>query len=216
MDTLRSVNIIDALADLLLGAQCPGCDEPGWGLCAECVSALDVIPTIVERPGVPTIVAANPYRPHLSKIIPRYKDDGALHIEPALSKRLAVAVKALQLPSDTWLVPIPSRPSAVRARGFDHAARLAAATARATGLRSRRGLRRTSRGSDQLELGRASRSRNMHASMRSTMRAGRVVVVDDIVTTGASLAEGIRALEHSGVDVLAAAVIANVDEPSKK
>ncbi len=51
--------------------------------------------------------------------------------------------------------------------------------------------------------------------MRSTMRAGRVVVVDDIVTTGASLAEGIRALKHSGVDVLAAAVIANVDEPAQ-
>ncbi|WP_297748014.1 ComF family protein [uncultured Tessaracoccus sp.] len=207
------MNIINALADLLLGAQCPGCDEPGWGLCTECVSALDVTPTVVGRPGVPTIMAANLYRPHLSKIIPRYKDDGALHIERSLSRRLAVAVNALQLPSDTWLVPIPSRPSAVRARGFDHAARLAAAAARATGLRSRRGLRRTSRGTDQLELGRASRNRNMHASMHSTMHTGRAVVVDDIVTTGASLAEGVRALEHSGVDVLAAAVIANVDEP---
>lgn len=215
MDTLWSVNVIDALADLLLGAQCPGCDEPGWGLCATCALALDVTPTIVERPGVPTIVAANPYRPHLSKIIPRYKDDGALHIEPALSRRLAVAVEALQLPSDTWIVPIPSRPSAVRARGFDHGARLAATAARSAGLRSRRGLRRTSKGADQLELSRASRSQNMHGSMRSTMRAGRVVVVDDIVTTGASLAEGIRALEHSGVDVLAAAVIANVDETSQ-
>ncbi len=49
--------------------------------------------------------------------------------------------------------------------------------------------------------------------MHSTMHTGRAVVVDDIVTTGASLAEGVRALEHSGVDVLAAAVIANVDEP---
>ncbi|WP_297741271.1 ComF family protein [uncultured Tessaracoccus sp.] len=209
------MNLIDALADLLLGAQCPGCDQPRWGLCPECALALDVAPTLVERAGVPTIMAANPYRPHLSNIIPRYKDDGALHIERALANRLAVAVEALQLPSDTWLVPIPSRPSAVRARGFDHAARLAGAAARATGLRSRRGLRRSSRGADQLELSRASRSQNMRASMRSTMHIGRVVVVDDIVTTGASLAEGIRALECSGVDVLAAAVIANVDKPAQ-
>ena len=210
-----SVRIIDALADLLLGAQCPGCDEPRWGLCPDCAGALDVTPAAVERPGLPPIVAANPYRPHLCKIIPRYKDDGALHIERALSHRLAAAVAALQLPSDTWLVPVPSRPSAVRARGFDHAARLAAAAARATGLRSRRGLRRRSKGSDQLELGRASRSRNMHGSMRSTMRAGKAVIVDDIVTTGSSLAEAVRALERSGVDVLAAAVIANVDKPAQ-
>ena len=213
--TLSGMRVLDALADLLLGSQCPGCDVPRWGICPQCAEELDVQPAVVARPGLPPVVAANPYRPLMDRVIPRYKDDGALHLEGALARRLQAAVAALSPPSDAWVVPVPSRPGAVRARGFDHAARLASAVGRTTGLRSRRGLRRSSAGTDQQALGKASRKSNMHGSMRACMRGGRVVLVDDIITTGASLAEAVRALEFAGVDVVGAAVIANADRSAE-
>ena len=121
-----AMRMIDALADLLLGAQCPGCDVPRWGICPDCASQLAVPPQHVTRTGLVPIVAANPYRPLLCRIIPRYKDDGALHIEQFLVRRLAEALRVLSPPPDAVLVHVPSRPKAVRERGFDHGARLAA------------------------------------------------------------------------------------------
>lgn len=213
--TLLGMKVLDALADLLLGSRCPGCDVPRWGLCPQCADELDVQPTAVSRPGLPRVVAANPYRPLLNRVIPRYKDDGALHLERALAERLQAAVVALSPPPDAWIVPVPSRPSAVRARGFDHGARLASAVGRSTGLSSRRALRRSSRGSDQQLLGKESRRSNMRGSMRACIRGGRVVLVDDIVTTGASLVEAVRALELVGTHVVGAAVIADADRASE-
>lgn len=205
------MRIIDALADLLLGAQCPGCDEARWGFCPSCWDALDQPPSLAPRlDGLP-IVAANDYRPILSSGIPRYKDDGALHLERALAIRLAVAVAALGPPGDAILVPVPSRPAAVRSRGFDHGARLAGRAARLLGLGSRRVLRRTRRGADQQGLGAGARAANTSGTMRAGHVPGPVVIVDDIVTTGASLAEANRALLAAGCRVLGAAVIADAD-----
>lgn len=205
------MRIIDALADLLLGAQCPGCDQARWGFCPDCWQALDRPPEPAPRLGGLPIMAANDYRPILSSGIPRYKDDGALHLERALSIRLAAAVSALAPPPDAILVPVPSRPAAVRSRGFDHGARLAERAGRLVGLRSRRALRRTGRSADQQGLRAGERASNTAGTMRAVGVPGPVVIVDDIVTTGSSLAEASRALTAAGCRVLGAAVIADAD-----
>ena len=206
------MRIIDALADLVLGSTCPGCDLGSWGICARCASSLDVSVHIASRFTGLTIVAANAYRPVLEHAIPRYKDDGALHLEPVLAARLARAVAGLNPPEGTVLVPVPSRPSAVRARGFDHGARLSAAAAHQIGLTSRRLLRRKDRGKDQQGLGLSERKHNVASTMRVVGRvAAPVVLVDDIVTTGASLQEAAKALASAGITVLGAAVIASAE-----
>jgi predicted amidophosphoribosyltransferase len=114
------------------------------------------------------------------------------------------------------LVPVPSHGSVVRARNHDpllRITRVAAATVRGEGLRARvcPVLRVTARPVDQAGLDTAARAANVRG--RFAVRAGSrvtapVVLVDDVVTTGATLREAQRALEEAGVVVLGAATVA--------
>lgn len=201
-----------AAADLLLGASCPGCRNPGWGVCSACRTALSDPPELIDRQlGVP-ITAACQYRPLLEHIIPRYKDDGALHLNETLATLLARAVWSLEPPPDAVLVPVPSRPSAVRLRGFDHGRNLAGSAARRCRLTWQPLLARRSTGEDQLGLGRDQRQRNLDHSMFAKVSDAPLIVVDDVATSGASLREAVRALRSAGTQVIGAAVIAQAEK----
>jgi predicted amidophosphoribosyltransferase len=127
-----------------------------------------------------------------------------------LGAALAGAVRQLGRPDGVVLVPVPSSPAAVRARGQDHARRLARAAARTLpGVPARPLLRLTRAVADQAGLDTAARARNLSGALTARASAGlRVVVVDDVVTTGATLAEATRALQAAGAQVLGAAVVA--------
>lgn len=209
-------DLLAAAADLLLGASCPGCDAPGWGLCRQCRSALDVPVHEIRRGLHVPLVAACPYRPILAHVVPRYKDDGALHLDRCLGAFLARSVAALKPPADARLVPVASLPSTVRERGFDHAARLAHVAARLTGTRVARSLARRRTGEDQRGLGRADRQANLAGSMIGANPGHPVIVVDDVATTGASLREAVRALRAAGAEVIGAAVIADAQKPTRE
>ncbi len=200
-------------AHLFLGAVCAVCGAPGWGACSACRSTIArVIPHQVNRPGLRIpLIAANDYRPQLEKLVPVFKDDGALQLSALLSRRLALAVGCLDVPRGTCLVPVPSLASAVRRRGVDHGAMLAAAAARQLGLPWRAHLTRDLRGLDQRSLGASGRQLNVAGSMRARGHPGTVVIVDDVCTTGASLTEAVRALEMAGAIVLGGAVVGDAD-----
>ncbi|RMB60047.1 ComF family protein [Tessaracoccus antarcticus] len=204
-----------AAAHLFLGAECAVCGRPGWGACPACLAELSApAPHRVHRNGLAmTVVAANNYRPHLEKLVPVFKDDGALHLGALLGRRLAVAVACLLAPggSAVRLVPVPSLPSAVRRRGHDHGAALAARAANLLGLRWAPLLRRASFGLDQRDLGATGRQRNVLGTMRASRCEGPVLLIDDVCTTGASLAEAARALSAAGVRVVGAAVLGDAD-----
>jgi hypothetical protein len=109
------------------------------------------------------------------------------------------------------LVPVPSSRQAVRERGQDHARRLSAAAARALpGVASRPVLVPARRTADQSGLDVAQRAANLQGRAARTERdwtaCGRVV--DDVVTSGATLAEATRALREAGADVRGCAVVA--------
>ncbi|MEU1617821.1 ComF family protein [Streptomyces sp. NPDC005722] len=124
---------------------------------------------------------------------------------------------ALALPP-VLLVPVPSSRRAVAARGHDATRRLALAAAadlRRDGLSVRVAavLRQRRAVADQSGLGARARPANLAGALTAVRGAGRllrtapVVLVDDLMTTGASLAAAARAVEDAGGQVMAAAVV---------
>jgi len=222
---------VDPVVDLLLGASCVGCARPGRLLCAACRAALPREASPVgpdPRPAglVPTF-AATAYEGVVRDLVVGLKEHRLLGLRAPLGGLLADAVRAAVASSGVAgplvLVPVPSRPGSTRARGHEpvHAvARRAAALLRAGGadvavarlLRSRPGV------VDQAGLGAAARSANLAGSMccptpglrhlaRRRPRA-RLVVCDDVLTTGATAREAQRALESVGLSVAAVAAVA--------
>ena len=104
----------------------------------------------------------------------------------------------------TW---VPGRRPDIRRRGFDHAELLARSVARRLGLAATPLLQRTSARPDQTRLGAAERRVNLAGAFRARPWGHPVVVVDDLVTTGATAAACAAALAEGGapeVEVLAA------------
>ena len=222
--------VLSVPAELLLGAACHGCDEPGLGLCQRCRDQLAATEprSAVPRPcppGLPPTVTAAPYDELHRRLISSHKERQAWLLSRVLGDRLAVAIEQLvgdHPPTPLILAPIPSAPAAVRHRGRDATAAIAVRAAKQvrTGvrpvsvLRMLYGVRKLA---DQTELNAAERRRNLDGAFAvrasalrraSRLPGARVVLVDDLVTTGSSLAEACRAVTEAGVEVVGAAVVA--------
>lgn len=220
--------------DLLLGSACVACGLPGPVLCRGCAVRLRG-PAVPARgaggsahllaAGVPVWGGA-PYRPLAGRLVIAFKDRGAWTLARPLSGLAAVAVAAcLDEASEIGraaplIVPVPGDPTRARERGIDHTRVLARATARRTGLDWRPLLARTGRSPDQVGLGASARLGAQRGTMRMigpswrTAGAGSVredapvIVLDDVVTTGATVAEAVRVLGLSGRRVAGVACVA--------
>ncbi|EGJ75215.1 hypothetical protein STTU_2426 [Streptomyces sp. Tu6071] len=213
------------VAELMLPAECFGCGSAGALACGGCREVLDG--TEVRRvrpepspPGLPGVSAAVAYEGVVRTLLLAYKERGALGLAGPLGGALAAAVRHGVTRADRGagpvvLVPVPSAARAVRARGHDHVlrlARVAAGRLRAEGCAARvvpaLALGREVR--DQAGLGARERRANLAGAVR--VRAGAVrllrevpgrttvVLVDDLMTTGSTIAEAARALRAADVE----------------
>lgn len=170
---------------------------------------------------MPTVHAAGSYVDVTRQLVTAYKERQAWWLAPLLARRVGLAVAAgLDVAGSPGipllLVPVPSNPATVRERGLDTTAELAEQAARwlrRQGLDVRAGsqLRHRRRVADQAELGAAQRWRNLSGALSARPLRGADrgwVVVDDVVTTGASVAEAARASAAAGAEVLFGAVVA--------
>ncbi|WP_328871791.1 ComF family protein [Streptomyces sp. NBC_00287] len=208
------------LTDLVLPAECGGCGRPRTVLCPECRTALTGaapcrVRPVPEPPGLPVVHAAARYADEVRAALLAHKERGALALAAPLGSALAGAVRAgLRAPSGlarsatpVLLVPVPSARRAVRARGHDPARRIALAAAaelRRTGTPARvlAVLRQRRAVADQSGLNSRQRLDNLAGALMVTpggerlLGGGSVVLVDDLMTTGASLAEAARAVRE--------------------
>ncbi|NJP31967.1 ComF family protein [Micromonospora sp. HSS6-12] len=224
--------LVADLGDLVLPVECAGCRErrPGLrhGVCADCAAALDGLRPRPVRPtpapaGLPPCVALGPYAGPLREVLLAYKDHGrhglARPLGALLAEVVAVAVGAVR---PVLLVPVPDTAAAARARYGDHLGRLArhcAGRLRRAGwpVEVRRAVRALPR-PDSVTLDSAGRAAAAETAFRVRDRwapvpaGAAVVVLDDIVTTGSTLAAVSRALSATGGSPAVAAVLAATEK----
>ncbi|MFC9884934.1 ComF family protein [Streptomyces libani] len=215
------------LAGLVLPVDCAGCGRPRTELCAGCrrVLARDGRGARRVRPwpepeGLPRVWAGAPYADEVRAVLLAHKERGALRLAGPLGAVLAGAVRGLRAGGGPLLlVPVPSARRSVAGRGHDPVRRIALAAAgelrrTGTGARVLTVLRQRRVVADQAGLSARQRLANVTGALEVRAGAGRLltgraaVLVDDLVTTGATLAEAARAVTASGGRVAGAAVVA--------
>ncbi|WP_233488674.1 ComF family protein [Blastococcus sp. TF02-09] len=231
---LRDVG--SALADLVLPRTCAGCGLPGHLLCRRCAALLARPHLAAPRrfpEGFPPTVAAGAYDGAVRPAVLAFKERGRAELARPLGTALALAVAAVVSavpgsPGEVVLVPVPSSAAALRTRGRDHVRELtgrAVRELRVAGLPAsqHRLLRRHGRVRDSAELSAGQRRANLAGTFGLAPEAaaapGLLVLVDDVVTSGATLTEAASVLaaltRPGGPPVLGAVVAATPRTPAR-
>lgn len=227
-----AAQVVAAAVDLLSGSRCVGCERPGPVLCPSCREVVRARPRPCAWNPLPESLAASgavvwagaEYAGLWSGLIVAYKERGRAGLAAPLGQVLAEVVAAAVSGAGSAgleLVPVPSTRASRRRRGRDPVASLAAVAAqqlRSHGAACRVAHRLSHRRSvrDQAGLTAAERSRNLRGALTVPAAVSargqpppRVrVVVDDVLTTGATVDEAVRALVTAGWPVAAVAAVA--------
>ncbi|MEL7156900.1 MAG: phosphoribosyltransferase family protein [Actinomycetota bacterium] len=207
---------------MLLTRNCPGCRRPDRGICRSCRHRLNacrvddaVLAIVARRVGVERLVALWAYEPPSRRVVLALKNRARTDLADVLARALARHVVA-RPDVVAW---VPASGGGRRRRGYDQGAVLARALARHLGVPGRRLLVRADRHGGR----RRTRQRRLEGPALVAgpgRRRGpaapdpeaRVLLVDDVVTTGGSLAAAVQALRAAGYRATDAAVLAVVPD----
>ena len=221
--------------------QCAVCR--GWGadaVCRECIERFATPAARCQRCGLRMAVsspmcgaclAAPPpfdacivaldYAFPWDRLIADFKFNGHVELAGALARRLTAAIRGDGRPLPQWVLPVPLAPQRLAERGYNQAWELARRAARALGCRAdARLLQRPLPGPHQAELSLAQRRRNLRGayalqpSRRLSLHGQHVALVDDVMTSGATLREAAIALRRAGVARIDAWALARTPAPA--
>lgn len=242
---LPASSSLAAVVSLALPRACAVCRAPDVSLCHACRTEVGLSLWAAgprrsrpdpEPPALPPVQTRGRFEGALAGLVTAYKDDGRRDCGPVLARLLAAAVDAALVQS-VWaqqvlsagdgpvlVVPVPSSAASRRRRGD---APLVALTALAVkGFSTREvvladALRVRRRVADQAGLGAAGRRLNVEHAMAvrpgwaPAVERAVCVVVDDVLTTGATLAEAARALRSGGATAVVGAAICATQRRSR-
>jgi ComF family protein len=218
--------MIDTLLQIIAPHECIGCGAEGAVLCPECQKTTKTVPSRCFNCLQPTkgysvcavckevlhmdsAWVCGVYDGLLKQAIGNYKFHGKRSAAKDLANMLLATLPPTK--SDVIVVHIPTATSRVRLRGFDHALLLAKKLAYSKGLVHMSALRRTSQ-ARQLGLKRRQRIANMQGVFvvprPLSIQNAHILLVDDVVTTGASLSEAAKVLKYAGARRVDCVVIA--------
>jgi ComF family protein len=201
-----------ALLDLLMPPACAGCGRPGSLLCDRCVGAFAppfrpddrfVAPDagVVIGDALMLAMAAFAYAGPMRRALAALKYTGASRLAPILARVAAPALeRLLVITGPAILVPVPVHRERRRERGYNQAELIARALGPTAPILER--VRPTTK---QHRLDRAARLANLRGAFRVTPGASApstVVVVDDIITTTATLEACASVLREAGVEAV--------------
>jgi len=223
------------LLELLFPSRCLLCrarldgDDGRLEFCAACLAALPdpasccrrcgcLLPERGECPACrgyrlafAAACAGGPYRGKMKKVIHRYKYDGQKRLAVPLGRLLARQVRRCPWPAFSAVVPLPLHRRRLAERGFDQSLLLAEAVAGELGIPLLKALQRTRATTSQTRLGASERWDNVReafAVQPGVSFSGNVLLVDDLLTTGASAHFAAEALLAAGAGAVYLAVAA--------
>ncbi len=231
------------LLALALPVDCVCCGSEDLPLCVACERRLRLLtkepfraeeqaPALMTVDGgiILPVVAAGVYREELAQALLSFKRHGQYELKAVLAKGMGRAIAAAAAGAgDLSLVPVPSSMGAFIKRGFSPVHLLLAAWRQDTAgggppvldvlRKSRRRAALEQLPGGQKGLGRGARAARVRGSMKvpghrhASVSGRRCIIVDDVLTTGATLAEAARALHLSGAVVAGAVVLAATRPP---
>lgn len=232
----RSRSLANTALEIIFPPVCVGCRRVGEVLCGSCHARLKPVPEpvcsrcgrqltdAVEQPELcqecrrePAPVtqtrAALLYREPVDTFIHRFKYDGYFALAKPFASVMVAGWPEWHIPPDL-IVPVPLHPRRERHRGFNQALLLAKPLAEATGLAvDSAALRRVRHTIPQVGLGpneRAENVRNAFAAVSTRIKGRHILLVDDVLTTGATMRAAAEALLASGAASVSAYCLARV------
>lgn len=205
---------------------CLGCgravgEDAAGGICPSCVEALARLrerqeaeekahPAREIPEGIAYVHAAFPYEGAAMQLIRRLKFESVRAAAIPLAEEMAY----LDAGEEELIVPVPTDERRRRQRGFNQSTLLAAHMAKRLGMPMAEALRRTQRRAPQRGLNAAQRKKNLLGCMAASeaVKGKRILLIDDVYTTGATAAEAARALLAAGAQSVGVICAARVQQ----
>jgi ComF family protein len=228
------------LLEIIARTRCVVCESPGALLCDRCATHLvsvdnkmacphcaapfgGIVCTECQRPDGLRLFSFDAARACFvfdetsARIVKAFKDEGERRLANLIALNLVEAAAEWILSAD-FVVPLPATQAALRTRDFDHMALVAEKFSGITGVSLLDCLTKVDT-RDQRGLTRTQRQENMEESFSLGLpgyaalikiRAPRVILIDDVFTTGATLDAAATALRHAGAQSIYAVVLCRV------
>lgn len=197
------------LLDLVYPKRCPGCHLPSASICESCNSfwQKQTISITLRKNQVSDllVVSVAQYRDEVRAVLLAYKEDGQREAGKVLTEALLQARRGISNYSVCTFVPIPSNPKSVRRRGRDFMLDLCNQVAIQSGDKVLSIIKVNRDVQDQSKLSEKERSQNLVGAFDCAPKNLKllakfpIILVDDLLTTGATLREAQRALRQRGV-----------------
>ena len=206
------------LTEIIFPSRCIGCSRLGISICSECRKQWH--PHIYQREinwsgeNFP-VLSAIQYSPIASRVLLSAKESQIRAADQLIVNGIVHSLKFfVNRHGPASLIPIPSRKSANRKRGRNFLQEITSQVAFEVGFPSHSALRHNRKVRDQSQLNIIDRSENLSgafavdpkftAQFSKGNTGPKIIVIDDLITTGATLSEAIRALRTAGFTVLGA------------
>ncbi len=200
---------MERITALVAPLACLRCEAEGIALCSDCIASLTGAYHMNVH-GLERVQYVSPYQGEAQEIVRLLKFERVRSV----AEQLATAMCIFDIPPDALLVPAVTAPLRVRQRGYDQAVLIAQSLSRRTGLPVVNVLVRQNavRQLGASRVQRIAQAHNLYAVYKPSHVTGRhIILVDDVVTTGATLQAAARVLYGAGASSVEALVFARAE-----